>query len=177
METLKQSVHSGLAIELEMSKAGEMMKNGDIEGAIEVLKVFNAQDSKTASAAANNLCMLRFLVCDEIIKTLNLSNFQQGGRRLVDAQQYVDQALAIDRYSAHALVNQGNIYYMNGDLDKAMGNYREALSNDASCVQALFNIGLTAKAQGSLEQALEYFYKLHGILLNNVQVLVQLAAM
>ncbi|CAI2356644.1 unnamed protein product [Caenorhabditis sp. 36 PRJEB53466] len=161
LESLKQSVHAPLAIELEMTKAGEMMKNGDIEGAIEVLKVFNSQDSKTASAAANNLCMLRFL---------------QGGRRLVDAQQYADQALSMDRYNAHAQVNQGNIAYMNGDLDKALSNYREALNNDASCVQALFNIGLTAKAQGNLEQALEYFYKLHGILLNNVQVLVQLAS-
>lgn len=102
---------------------------------------------------------------------------QQGGRRLVDAQQYADQALSIDRYNAHAQVNQGNIAYMNGDLDKALNNYREALNNDASCVQALFNIGLTAKAQGNLEQALEFFYKLHGILLNNVQVLVQLASM
>ncbi|CCD74417.1 Intraflagellar transport protein 88 homolog [Caenorhabditis elegans] len=161
LESLKQSVHAPLAIELEMTKAGELMKNGDIEGAIEVLKVFNSQDSKTASAAANNLCMLRFL---------------QGGRRLVDAQQYADQALSIDRYNAHAQVNQGNIAYMNGDLDKALNNYREALNNDASCVQALFNIGLTAKAQGNLEQALEFFYKLHGILLNNVQVLVQLAS-
>ncbi|CAL2049617.1 unnamed protein product [Caenorhabditis brenneri] len=161
LESLKQSVHAPLAIELEMTKAGELMKNGDIDGAIEVLKVFNSQDSKTASAAANNLCMLRFL---------------QGGRRLLDAQQYADQALSIDRYNSHAQVNQGNIAYMNGDLEKALSNYREALSNDASCVQALFNIGLTAKAQGNLEQALEYFYKLHGILLNNVQVLVQLAS-
>lgn len=45
-----------------MTKAGEMMKNGDIEGAVEVLKVFNTQESKTASAASNNLSMLRFLV-------------------------------------------------------------------------------------------------------------------
>uniref|UniRef100_A0A1I7TCY5 TPR_REGION domain-containing protein n=1 Tax=Caenorhabditis tropicalis TaxID=1561998 RepID=A0A1I7TCY5_9PELO len=161
LEALKQSVHASLAIDLEMTKAGEMMKNGDIDSAVEVLKVFNSQDSKTASAAANNLCMLRFL---------------QGGRRLMDAQQYADQALSIDRYNSHALVNQGNIAYMNGDLERALTNYREALSNDASCVQALFNIGLTAKAQGNLEQALEYFYKLHGILLNNVQVLVQLAS-
>lgn len=94
----------------------------------------------------------------------------------MEAQQYADQALALDRYSAQALVNQGNIHYMNGDLDKAMSNYREALSNDATCVQALFNIGLTAKAQSNLEIALEYFFKLHGILVNNVQVLVQLAS-
>ncbi|UMM39847.1 hypothetical protein L5515_016731 [Caenorhabditis briggsae] len=161
LESLKQSTHAVLAIDLEMTKAGEMMKNGDIESAVEVLKIFNAQDSKTAAAAANNLCMLRFL---------------QGGRRLVDAQQYADQALSIDRFSAHALVNQGNIHYMNGDLDKAMAHYREALTNDASCVQALFNIGLAAKAQGNLELALEYFFKLHGILVNNVQVLVQLAS-
>ncbi|CAB3400424.1 unnamed protein product [Caenorhabditis bovis] len=161
IESLKQSVHAALATELEMTKAGELMKKGDIDGAVEVLKVFNAQDPKTASAASNNLCMLRLL---------------QGGRRLVDAQQYVEQALSIDRYNPLALVNQGNIAYMNGDLDKASICYREALSNDASCVQAIFNLGLTAKAQGNLELALEYFYKLHNILLNNVQVICQLAS-
>ncbi|CAI5456116.1 unnamed protein product [Caenorhabditis angaria] len=161
LELLKQSVHAGLATELEMTKAGELMKRGDIDKAIEVLKVFNSQDSKTASAAANNLCMLRLL---------------QGGRKLADAQQYAEQALSIDRYNANALVNQGNIVYLGGDLEKASYCYREALNNDASCVQALFNLGLAAKAQGNIEQALEYFYKLHNILLSNVQVICQLAS-
>ena len=96
---------------------------------------------------------------------------------------------------------EGNIAYLRGDYDKAYTSYREALSNDAGCVQvsiivdsteiidsgkiqntnswfqALYNLGLVCRQQGNVEQALECFYKLHNILLNNVQVLCQLAAM
>lgn len=62
METIKQSVHASLATELEMSKSGELLRRGDLEGAAEVLKVFHTQESKIAGAAANNLCMLKLLV-------------------------------------------------------------------------------------------------------------------
>ncbi|CAD6186482.1 unnamed protein product [Caenorhabditis auriculariae] len=160
LETIKQSVHASLATELEMTKAGEMLKDGDIEQAVEVLKVFNSQDTKTASAAANNLCMIRLL---------------EGGPKLAESQKYAEQALSMDRYNANALVNQGNIAYMTGELEKAQHCYREALNSEASCVQAMYNMGLVHRAQGNVEQALECFYKLHNILLNNVQVLCQLA--
>ncbi|RCN30846.1 tetratricopeptide repeat protein [Ancylostoma caninum] len=162
VETIKQSVHASLATELEMSKAGELLRRGDLEGAAEVLKVFHAQESKIAGAAANNLCMLKLL---------------QGGEKLQEAEQYSEQSLALDHYNANALVNAGNIAYLRGDYDKAYTNFREALSNDAGCVQALYNLGLVCRQQGNVEQALECFYKLHNILLNNVQVLCQLAAM
>ncbi|CAJ0594545.1 unnamed protein product [Cylicocyclus nassatus] len=161
VETIKQSVHASLATELEMSKAGELLRRGDLEGAAEVLKVFHAQESKIAGAAANNLCMLKLL---------------QGGEKLQEAEQYSEQSLALDHYNANALVNAGNIAYLRGDYDKAYANFREALSNDAGCVQALYNLGLVCRQQGNVEQALECFYKLHNILLNNVQVLCQLAA-
>ncbi|KJH48282.1 tetratricopeptide repeat protein [Dictyocaulus viviparus] len=161
VETIKQSVHASLAIELEMSKAGELLKRGDIEGATEVLKVFHTQESKIASAAANNLCMLKLL---------------QGGSKLQEAEQYLEQSLSLDHYNANALVNAGNIAYLQGDFEKAYVNYREALNNDAGCVQALYNLGLVCRKQGNMEQALDFFYKLHNILLNNVQVLCQLAS-
>ncbi|EYC15667.1 hypothetical protein Y032_0036g3286 [Ancylostoma ceylanicum] len=161
VETIKQSVHASLATELEMSKAGELLRRGDLDGAAEVLKVFHAQESKIAGAAANNLCMLKLL---------------QGGEKLQEAEQYSEQSLALDHYNANALVNAGNIAYLRGDYDKAYTNFREALSNDAGCVQALYNLGLVCRQQGNVEQALECFYKLHNILLNNVQVLCQLAA-
>ncbi|WKX92854.1 hypothetical protein Q1695_010691 [Nippostrongylus brasiliensis] len=161
VETIKQSVHASLATELEMSKAGELLRKGDLEGATEVLKVFNSQDSKIASAAANNLCMLKLL---------------QGGENLHAAEQFSEQSLALDHYNANALVNAGNVYYLRGDFDMAYASYREALNNDAGCVQGLYNMGLVCRQQGNVEQALECFYKLHNILLNNVQVLCQLAA-
>ncbi|PAV85370.1 hypothetical protein WR25_07229 isoform D [Diploscapter pachys] len=161
VETIKQSVHAELATELEMSKAGELLRKGDLEGAIDVLKVFHSQETKIASAAANNLCMIRLL---------------QGGAKLVEAQDYAEQALKLDHYNANTLVNSGNIAYLNGELDKAATLYKEALNNEATCVQALYNLGLVCRQQGNLEAALENFYKLHQILLNNVQVICQLAA-
>lgn len=38
-------------------------------------------------------------------------------------------------------------------------------------------MGYVCRLQGKLEAALDYFYKLNNILLNNVEVLCQLAAM
>ncbi|CAI4226801.1 unnamed protein product [Auanema sp. JU1783] len=161
VEAIKQSVHSPLATELEMGKAGDLLKRGDLEGAIEVLKAFHSQDSKIAIAAANNLAMLHLL---------------KGNEKLKEAEEYSEQALQLDHYSANALVNAGNIAYFHGDPNKALHNYREALSNEASCVQALYNMGLIHHELGNLEQALDCFYKLHNILLNNVQVFCQLAS-
>ncbi|ETN73295.1 hypothetical protein NECAME_13556 [Necator americanus] len=54
IETIKQSINASLAIKLETSNAGELLRHGDLEGAIEVLKI--------AGVAANNLCMLYPLV-------------------------------------------------------------------------------------------------------------------
>jgi tetratricopeptide (TPR) repeat protein len=44
-------------------------------------------------------------------------------------------------------------------------------------VQALYNLGLANKRLGDYEAALQSFYKLHNMLLNNVQVFCQLASM
>ena len=49
-----------------------------------------------------------------------------------------------DRYNPNALVNRGNVCLAQGNLDKAREFYKEALSNESSCVEALYNLG-TAK--------------------------------
>ncbi|KAK0425986.1 hypothetical protein QR680_009488 [Steinernema hermaphroditum] len=161
VEAIKQSIYAPLATELEMNKAVELLRHGDVAAASDVLLVFNNKESKVASAAANNLAFLSLL---------------QGAARLDEAAQFADQALAVDRYNASALVNRGNIFYVQGDLDRALQHYKEALSVDSSCVQALYNMGLVSRHQGNVEKALDAFYKLHHMLLNNVQVLCQLAA-
>ena len=40
-----------------------------------------------------------------------------------------------------ALVNKGNVLFKKGDHEKAREYYKEALSNDSSCVEALYNLG------------------------------------
>ncbi|KHN84582.1 Intraflagellar transport protein 88 -like protein [Toxocara canis] len=161
VEAIKQSVYSPLAMELEMNKAVELLRQGDLMAAQQVLLVFNNKESKVASAAANNLALLNLL---------------QGPSKIDDAIQYCEQSLSVDRYNSNALVNRGNIFFVVGDYEKAFQCYKEALNNEASCVQALYNMGYVCRLQGKMEAALDCFYKLHSILLNNVEVLCQLAA-
>lgn len=42
-----------------------------------------------------------------------------------------------------ALVNKGNVLFAKRDYEKAREFYKEALSNDSSCVEALYNLGET----------------------------------
>ena len=40
-----------------------------------------------------------------------------------------------------ALVNKGNVIFKKGDYEKAREFFREALQNDSSCIEALYNLG------------------------------------
>ena len=40
-----------------------------------------------------------------------------------------------------ALVNKGNCLFVQGDYEKAKEFYNEAVRTEASCVEALFNMG------------------------------------
>lgn len=44
-------------------------------------------------------------------------------------------------FSISALVNKGNCCVSKGELEKAVEFYKEALANEASCVEALYNLG------------------------------------
>lgn len=46
-----------------------------------------------------------------------------------------------DRYNPAALINKGNSVFVNGDYEKAGEFYKEALRNDSSCTEALYNLG------------------------------------
>lgn len=75
------------------------------------------------------------LLSKRLIIILHTISFQQGAPKLEEAVQYSEQALSVDRYSANALVNRGNIFFALGDLDKAAQYYKEALSNEVNIVQ------------------------------------------
>lgn len=57
------------------------------------------------------------------------------------ASSYADLAVNSDRYNPSALTNKGNTVFANGDYEKAAEFYKEALRNDSSCTEALYNIG------------------------------------
>ncbi|KAL5010279.1 hypothetical protein ScPMuIL_012584 [Solemya velum] len=157
VETVKNSQHMDLAHDLEIDKAIMFLKQKDFNQAIETLKSFEKKDSRVASTAATNLSFLYFLE-----------------NELSQADKYADVAMQADRYNPSALVNKGNVLYARGDFEKARVFYKEALQNDSSCVEALYNLGLSNKKIGRLEDALDCFYKLHAILRNSPQVIFQI---
>ena len=46
-------------------------------------------------------------------------------------------------YLLSALVNKGNCLFANGEYEKAREYYQEAYNVEASCTEALFNLGVS----------------------------------
>lgn len=57
------------------------------------------------------------------------------------ADRYADLAMNADRYNPAALINKGNTVYLKQDYEKAAEFYKEALRNDSSCTEGLYNLG------------------------------------
>uniref|UniRef100_A0AC11ENK5 Intraflagellar transport 88 n=1 Tax=Ovis aries TaxID=9940 RepID=A0AC11ENK5_SHEEP len=152
VEVVKASQYVELANDLEINKAITYLRQKDFNQAVETLKMFEKKDSRVKSAAATNLSFLYYLE----------NEFAQ-------ASSYADLAVNSDRYNPSALTNKGNTVFANGDYEKAAEFYKEALRNDCSCTEALYNIGLTYKKLNRLDEALDCFLKLHAILRNSAQ--------
>ncbi|XP_026972531.1 intraflagellar transport protein 88 homolog isoform X4 [Sagmatias obliquidens] len=114
------------------------------------------------------------LEINKAIMYLRQKDFNQENE-FSQASSYADLAVNSDRYNPSALTNKGNTVFANGDYEKAAEFYKEALRNDSSCTEALYNIGLTCKKLNRLDEALDCFLKLHAILRNSAQVLYQIA--
>ncbi|XP_054443943.1 intraflagellar transport protein 88 homolog isoform X2 [Pteronotus mesoamericanus] len=114
------------------------------------------------------------LEINKAITYLRQKDFNQENE-FAQASIYADLAVSSDRYNPCALTNKGNTVFVNGDYEKAAEFYKEALRNDSSCTEALYNIGLTYKKLNRLDEALDCFLKLHAILRNSAQVLYQIA--
>ncbi|XP_074788221.1 intraflagellar transport protein 88 homolog isoform X3 [Athene noctua] len=158
VEVVKASHYVELANDLEINKATTYLRQQDFNQALETLKMFEKKDSRVKSAAATNLSFLYYLE-----------------NELAQATNYADLAVNSDRYNPAALTNKGNTVFANGDFEKAAEFYKEALRNDSSCTEALYNLGLTYKKLNRIDEALDCFLKLHAILRNSAQVLHQIA--
>ncbi|KAH6927246.1 hypothetical protein HPB50_001122 [Hyalomma asiaticum] len=137
LEQIKSSAYAHIANDLEISKAVAYLRKREFNQAIETLKAFERKDTKVASTAATNLSFLYYLQKD-----------------LSQADKYADQAVQADRYNAGALVNKGNCCFSSNDLDRAVEYYREALTTEASCVEALYNQGAGGKKRGRVPDEL-----------------------
>uniref|UniRef100_A0A3Q3XBH9 Uncharacterized protein n=1 Tax=Mola mola TaxID=94237 RepID=A0A3Q3XBH9_MOLML len=157
VDMVKSSQYVELANDLEINKAITYLRQKDFNQAVETLKTFEKKDSRVKSIAATNLSFLYFLEKDYDL-----------------ADRYADLAMNADRYNPAALNNKGNTVFTKQDYEKAAEFYKEALRNDSSCTEALYNLGLTYKKLNRLEESLDCFLKLHAILRNSAQVMYQL---
>nr|XP_035962528.1 intraflagellar transport protein 88 homolog isoform X6 [Halichoerus grypus] len=147
VEVVKASQYVELANDLEINKAITYLRQKDFNQAVETLKMFEKKDSRVKSAAATNLSFLYYLE----------NEFAQ-------ASSYADLAVNSDRYNPSALTNKGNTVFANGDYEKAAEFYKEALRNDSSCTEALYNIG-------NYQKALDTYKDIHRKFPENVECL------
>lgn len=159
VDVVKSSPYQELANELEITRSIVYLKMKDFTKAADTLKKFEKKDSKMQSQAAVNLSFLYFLEGES-----------------TQSDKHADIAITADRYNPAALVNKANNLYNVGEFNKAREYYAEALNIEASCIEALYNLGLCNKKLGKYEDALDCFHKLHLMLPNSSEVICQLAS-
>ena len=152
---LKQA-NSRLASELEMCWALQYLKHQQYTKAIECLKAFEKKDKTLKARAACNLSYLYFLEGDH-----------------ENGEAFAKLSIETDKYNARALVNNGNFLFKKGQYDKAKEYYLEALSVEADCIEAIYNLGLATKALHQYEESLRVFKRLQ-TMIDSVEVLYQL---
>nr|CAB3255439.1 intraflagellar transport protein 88 homolog [Phallusia mammillata] len=158
VEQVKSSSYHDLANDLEIHKALLYLKERDFSQAVSILKTFEKKDTQVKSQAATNLSFIYFLQ----------GNFE-------NARRYADAAVKADRFNASSLTNKANCLYKDGDPEGAIMLYKEALENDSTCHEALYNLGLVYKKLNNLDQSLDCFTKLHSIVRNNSQVMLHIS--
>ena len=142
------------------------------------MKSFEKKDQKLVGTAATNLAFLYLLEGD-----------------YKNAEKYSEIAVNTDKYNAKALTNRGNCFFYKGKIkfnkdkllihiflyignyEKAKEHYLEAVSVDALCVEAMYNLALVFKRSSSWDDALQWFEKVHSILQSSGEVIFQLADM
>uniref|UniRef100_T1KM52 No mechanoreceptor potential B n=1 Tax=Tetranychus urticae TaxID=32264 RepID=T1KM52_TETUR len=144
--------------DIEINKAVKHLKRREFTEAIGTLKTFEKKEGKAASTAATNLSFL-YLLQNE----------------LETADRYADIAIDTDRFNSSALVNKGNCCSKLGDYERASQFYKEALANESSCIEALYNLALANKKLTRFDVALNCLLKINSIIPNHPNVIYQVA--
>lgn len=158
VDTIRSAGMTDLANELEIDKAVNHLKKREFKNAIATLKSFEKKDSKSAATASTNLAFMYLLQND-----------------FKAAEKYSLEAIQSNRYNSGALVNKGCVDFKKGDFVKAREFFKEALANDSTCLEALYNLLLTCKQLGEYEIALDLAYKLNVLLKNHSLSTYQMA--
>ncbi|KAK4016574.1 hypothetical protein OUZ56_031534 [Daphnia magna] len=158
VEAIKESTHNHLADDLEINKAVLFLRQKDVAQATETLRSFEKRSNKMATNAAVNLSTIYYLQGD-----------------VASAEKYAEVARDSDPYNAAAFVCLGNCSLRRSDFNKAKDFFLCALDNDAACVEALYNLGLTYRSANQVEKSMEQFVKLQMVLRHQPEVLFQIA--
>ncbi|KAI9557616.1 hypothetical protein GHT06_017444 [Daphnia sinensis] len=158
VEAIKESTHNHLADDLEINKAVLFLRQKDVAQATETLRSFEKRSNRMATNAAVNLSTIYYLQGD-----------------VASAEKYAEIARDSDPYNAAAFVCLGNCSLRRSDFNKAKDFFLCALDNDAACVEALYNLGLTYRSTNQLEKSMEQFVKLQMVLRHQPEVLFQIA--
>ena len=68
---------------------------------------------------------------------------------------------------------QGTIAAKAGDLAQAKSLFMDAVSLEADCAEAIYNLGLVSKALGNLDDALAAFKKMNSMLTDDTAAMFQ----
>ena len=87
----------------------------------------------------------------------------------------LDIGLSKLRWTWHATVPciQGNIAARAGDLMAARAHFMDAVSLEADCMEAIYNLGLVSKGVGNLDDALTAFKRLNAMLTDDAAAMFQ----
>ncbi|XP_062257542.1 intraflagellar transport protein 88 homolog [Platichthys flesus] len=157
MTKVKDSQHSELTSDLEFAKALAQLKQKDFKSAFEILNTFHLKENRVKGTTANNLSFRHFLY----------KNYDK-------AEEYANLALKADPHNPASLINKGNALFGKQDYERAVECYKEALWNNSTCTEALYNLGLCYNKLTCPEEALHCFLDLHSFLRNDNQVIYQL---
>ena len=150
--------HEHIAAKMEYEYAIRLLKQQEIKRAMDVMKSLEKKSPNMKVTVATNMSFLYFLEGDVDV-----------------ASGYADIAIQADPYSANALVNRGNCFFVKRDFSSAKGLYLEAIGVETDCTQAIFNLGLSNVRLDLPGEAIETFEKLLSISPNNPVAIYHIA--
>jgi len=157
---------SQVMVQVVVSKAIELLKDEKFENAVATLSALNVGGGSGSGSLIEG-------DHDETVgggvstgnshraQHNNLSFVHFVGSEYAASAKMAASAIAVDRYNAAGLVNRANCLLVFGDAESAKEMYLEAIGVEADCVEAIYNLGVTAKKMGHFKDALAAFLKLH----------------
>lgn len=84
---------------------------------------------------------------------------RQAAEKWQKAANAYQKALKLNPSNLEVRTDLGSVYYYLGDFQLAMKHFEEVLSREPTMPQALFNMGLAARANEENQKAINYFEK------------------